>query len=102
MAGVRGTGRLPGTVECKGNLQGGYKIVRLSVNPKCPFCERVLVNRMVDRCLYCDRVLPEDLCLSEEDKRRLRLASLRELEEKHQARRRKDIEELERWNFETD
>ena len=72
------------------------------MNPRCPHCDRVLVNRMVDRCLYCERVLPEAIRLSEEDKRRLRLASLRELEEKHQARRRKDIEELERWNIETD
>ncbi|UCD48787.1 MAG: hypothetical protein JSW27_14780 [Phycisphaerales bacterium] len=74
---------------------------------KCPYCQRALVNRMVDRCLYCERVLPEELCLSEEDKRRLRLASRRELEEKHQARRRRDAEEIDaliegRWRLEAD
>ena len=79
----------------------GWAKTMSSMNLKCPYCKRALINRMVDRCLYCERVLPETMRLSEEDKRRLRLASLRELEEKHQARRRKDIEELERWNFET-
>ena len=61
---------------------------------RCPYCKRALVNRMVDHCLYCERVLPEELRLNEEDKRRLRLASLRELEERHQARRRRDAEEI--------
>ena len=28
-----------------------------SLKVKCPYCKRVLVNRLVDRCLYCDRVL---------------------------------------------
>jgi len=78
-----------------------------SMNVKCPYCKRTLVNRMVDRCLYCERVLPEALCLSDEDKRRLRLASLRELDEKHQARRKKDAEELDakmrdRWTLNDD
>jgi len=69
---------------------------------KCPYCQRVLVNRLVDHCLYCERVLPEKLCLSEEDKRRLRLAALRELEEKHQTRRKRDAEELDRRMLEAD
>jgi hypothetical protein len=77
------------------------------VTVKCPYCKRALVNRLVDRCLYCERVLPEKLCLSEEDKRRLRLAAQRELEEKHQARRKKEAEEIDaqlegRWRLETD
>jgi len=78
-----------------------------SLKVKCPYCKRVLVNRLVDRCLYCDRVLPETLCLSEEDKRRLQLASRRELDEKHQERRKKESEEVDalikdRWRFTTD
>ena len=77
------------------------------MNVKCPYCKRTLVNRLVDHCLYCERVLPEKLRLSDEDKRRLRLAALRELEEKRQTRRKRDAEEMDamvrdRWLMDND
>ena len=37
----------------------------------CPFCDRVLVNRLVDHCQYCNKPLPPSLCLSDREKRAL-------------------------------
>ena len=37
----------------------------------CPHCKRPIVNRLVDYCQYCTRDLPEELCLSPEQKRNL-------------------------------
>lgn len=59
---------------------------RSKVNPKCPGCGRVLVNRLVDHCLYCETVLPIELRLPEAEKQRLRDETRHQLEEDHQMR----------------
>lgn len=38
----------------------------------CPFCQRTLVSRLVDFCQYCEKPLPLELCLSDEEKEELK------------------------------
>ncbi len=59
---------------------------RSKANPKCPGCGRVLVNRLVDQCLYCGAVLPVDLRLPEAEKQRLQNETRHQLEEEHRMR----------------
>ncbi len=32
----------------------------------CPSCKRAILNRKIDRCLYCGATLPEDLLFSKQ------------------------------------
>lgn len=40
--------------------------------PKCPVCERTLINRLVDYCQYCETELPSELILSTDEKEALK------------------------------
>lgn len=48
---------------------------------KCPSCNRGVLNRKVDRCLYCGATLPSDLLFSKEE--------IAALDEQERARREK-------------
>lgn len=41
---------------------------------KCPGCEGTVLDRTVDRCMYCDATLPPEFLLSKEDARQLDIA----------------------------
>ena len=62
-------------------------------NPvSCPFCQRTLISRLSDKCQYCLKELPEEICLSDEEKEEYRLAQreIREEIRKRYARRTPD------------
>jgi hypothetical protein len=71
-------------------------IMEATMNPKCPYCGRTLINRLTDVCLYCAKRLPPQLCLSDDEKRRIKKEELRRLDEERTARLEKDREERER------
>ena len=48
----------------------------------CPNCQKILMNRVFDRCLYCGENLPPSLCLSDAEKNILRDQMARNEEEK--------------------
>lgn len=68
------------------------------MNPKCPHCGRSLVNRLVDRCLYCEGELPEPLRLSEPEKEALR-EEKRVAYKKSQERRKSREKDRSRWSL---
>jgi len=72
------------------------------MNPKCPYCGRMLFNRLTDMCLYCAKQLPPELCLSDDEKRRIKEEELRRLDEERAARLKKDREERERQQNDND
>ena len=36
----------------------------------CPHCQRAVLNRRLENCEFCDRALPAELLLTEEEKER--------------------------------
>jgi predicted nucleic acid-binding Zn-ribbon protein len=66
-----------------------------TMNPKCPYCGRTLINRLTDVCLYCAKQLPPELCLSDDEKRRIKEEELRRLDRERTAQLKKDKEERE-------
>ena len=68
----------------------------VTMNPKCPYCGRILINRLTDVCLYCAKPLPPELRLSEDEKRRIKEEELHRLDAERAARLKKDREESER------
>ncbi len=53
-------------------------------------------------CLYCAKKLPPELCLSEDEKRRIKEEELRRLDEERTAQLKKDREERERQQNDID
>jgi hypothetical protein len=45
----------------------------MDIDPKykCPSCERAILNRKIDKCLYCGASLPESLLFSQSEIERL-------------------------------
>jgi hypothetical protein len=56
----------------------------------CPACDRDIVNRNVDRCLYCGEAIPQELLFTEEEVRKNEKAyegKIREIEEGRQRKK---------------
>lgn len=65
-------------------------------SPCCPSCGRILVNRVVDYCLFCKQDLPAELCLSETEKKVLNdeQSELRKKQMKDAEQRRAELDRL--------
>ena len=59
---------------------------------RCGECDRALVNRLVDKCLYCGEELDEKMILSEAEKKRLREEETQKLLAERDARIKKERE----------
>ncbi len=59
---------------------------------RCGECDRALVNRLVDKCLYCGAELDEKMILSEAEKKRLREEETQKLLAERDARIKKERE----------
>ncbi len=53
---------------------------------RCQDCDRPIVNRLIDNCLYCGEILTIELTFNDEQKDRLRKKEMRELEASRKAR----------------
>lgn len=59
---------------------------------KCQECDRPVVNRLVDQCLYCGETLTVELILTEAEKDRLRAKEMKKLHAYRKARLERDEE----------
>ncbi len=41
------------------------------IKPKCPECDQIIQKSIFDRCMYCGKNLPVELCCSDEEKKKL-------------------------------
>jgi len=64
-----------------------------TTKPKCPGCERVLINRLVNYCLYCGETIPEELQLTDQERAEVKEQQKEELEERRRLREEKEKEQ---------
>ena len=64
-----------------------------STSPKCPRCQRVLVNRLVDYCLYCGEPIPVDMQLTDQEKAVINERQKDRIESKRRLRKENEAEE---------
>lgn len=69
---------------------------------RCCECDRPVVTRMVDKCLYCEAELNEEIKLSKEEKARLGKLEMQKLHAEREARIERDKEHIERKKKQSD
>ena len=67
---------------------------------RCPRCQRVLVNRLVDYCLYCGEAIPVEMQLTDQEKAMIMERQKDQIESERRLRKENEAEE--RMNAERD